>query len=219
MRTGRLIELVRRKFGDHGAEIMEILAVMGFATAHELEAQVLAVVDPTSGLTLMRFRVILGQMVSARYISAIREANFQSPFDSRHDTERFLRDQELLPTATSAKKSKVDADAVIDQELERRIDRTISAAAIDRELDTEPNQVNPLPPMQNSCTDCSRTTLFSPRTFRTSFSMFAMRGLPGMPRSPLVKKGPKSCEPHALRSIKSTHDLYRNALPMTQQTQ
>ncbi|KAJ9604518.1 RNA polymerase III subunit C82 [Cladophialophora chaetospira] len=138
MRTGRLIELVNWKFGSTAADVLETLAAMGFATPHELELQVLGDEDLT--IDKVRFRSLLKQLISSKYIKAAREAHFQSVSDRRQDAERFLRHNSMLPTG-AGKKVTIDADGKIDLELEKRIDGNISAYDVVQELNSDSTQV------------------------------------------------------------------------------
>ncbi|OCT45554.1 DNA-directed RNA polymerase III subunit C3 [Cladophialophora carrionii] len=141
MRTGRLVELVEWSLGASAAGIMETLAAMGFATAHELEAEVLEKSDPTHPMGKSRFQTLLKQLVSSGYIKAVREAHFQSPSDRRQDVERSLRDNGLIPTGTG-KKIAADAESRIDSELERRVNSSVSAYDVSQELTRSPTQDN-----------------------------------------------------------------------------
>ncbi|KIW68015.1 hypothetical protein, variant [Phialophora macrospora] len=141
MRTGRLVELVDWSLGHSAAEIIETLATMGFATAHELEAQVLGNSDSAKPIDKTRFQTLLKQLISSKYIKAVREAHFQSPSDRRQDTERSLRERGMIPVGTG-KKVAIDADSKIDLELERRVDGSISAYDVSLELNKDPTQDN-----------------------------------------------------------------------------
>jgi hypothetical protein len=143
MRTGRLIELVDWSLGSSAAEIIESLAAMGFATAHELEAQVLGSSDSAKPIGKSRFQILLKQLISSKYIKAVREAHFQSPSDRRQDAERSLRERGMIPVGTG-KKIAIDAETKIDLELERRVDGSISAYDVSLELNKDPTQVTDL---------------------------------------------------------------------------
>ena len=140
MRTGRLVELVEWKFGSAAASLMEHVAAMGFTTASELEARVLDDAELCEYMDKIRFRALLQQLVAAKYIMAVREAHFQSPFDSRQDAERHMRDNKMLSTGTG-KKIRLDTGVKVDLELEKRVDGNISGSQVLRELETSPSQV------------------------------------------------------------------------------
>ncbi|KIW28905.1 hypothetical protein, variant [Cladophialophora immunda] len=141
MRTGRLIELVEWKFGSAGADIMEHLAVLGFATACELEAHVLGHDDSSRLMDKSRFRALLKHLITSKFILTVREAHFHSPFDSRQDAERYLRGHGLLLQGT-AKKIKIDGEAKVDAELEHRLDGNISWPQVLHELEANSSQAN-----------------------------------------------------------------------------
>ncbi|EXJ61064.1 hypothetical protein A1O7_05217 [Cladophialophora yegresii CBS 114405] len=141
MRTGRLVELVDWSLGSSAAEIIETLAAMGFATAHELETEVLEKTDLTQPISKSRFQILLKQLVSSGYIKAVRETHFQSSSDRRQDVERYLRDNRMIVTGTG-KKVAAEAEAKIDSELERRVKSSISAYDVSQELSRSPTQDN-----------------------------------------------------------------------------
>ena len=133
MRTGRLTELVNCKLGSSAASITETLASMSFATANELEARVLAKTGPANPINRPRFRVLFEQLLDLKYITAARKAHCQTLHDARQDVESDLRKHDSLPSGTG-KKTKDDADAKIDVELEKRLDNSVSAPAVLLEL-------------------------------------------------------------------------------------
>ncbi|KIX99226.1 uncharacterized protein Z520_04802 [Fonsecaea multimorphosa CBS 102226] len=154
MRTGRLIELVEWKFGSAAADIMEHLAVLGFATACELEAHLLGDEGSSKLMDKTRFRALLKHLITSKYILSVREAHFHSPFDSRQDAERHLRGHGMLLQGT-AKKIKIDGDAKVDAELEQRLDGGISWPQVLHELEASPSQANIL-----LCVDYSNLILY-----------------------------------------------------------
>ena len=164
MRTGRLIELVDWKLGHSAANIVEALAAMGFATAHELEAQVLRDHDLAEPISRARFRSLLKQLISLKYIKAAREAHFQSPSDRRLEAERFLRNNSLLLPG-AGKKVTTDTEEKVDLELEKRVDDTISAHDIVQGLNQNPTQVA-ISFRAMFCTNITRTRRCSPSTSR-----------------------------------------------------
>ncbi|KIW92973.1 uncharacterized protein Z519_06822 [Cladophialophora bantiana CBS 173.52] len=141
MRTGRLLELVESKFGSAGANIMEYLAVVGFAAACELEARVLGDGDPSKSMDRTHFRALLKQLITSKFILTVREAHFHSPFDSRQDAERYLSGHGMLLQGTG-KKIKIDGEARVDVELEQRLDGSISWPQVLHELETSPSKAN-----------------------------------------------------------------------------
>ena len=140
MRTGRLIDLVNRKFGPVAARIMETLTAAGFATAHTLEAQLVSHNDFADHLDRGTFRVLLEQLIRSKYIKGVRETHFQPPHDARQHAECFLRDSGSFATGTT-KKAKADADAKIEMELKTRSDGSISASNIVKDLSAAPSKV------------------------------------------------------------------------------
>ncbi|OAP57824.1 hypothetical protein AYL99_08562 [Fonsecaea erecta] len=141
MRTGRLIELVEWKFGSAGANIMEHLAVLGFATACELEEQVLGDGDSSKLMDKSRFRALLKHLITSKFILGVREAHFHSPFDSRQDAERYLRGHGMLLQGT-AKKIKTEGEVRVGVELEQRLDGKVSWPQVLHELEASPSPAN-----------------------------------------------------------------------------
>jgi DNA-directed RNA polymerase III subunit RPC3 len=155
MRTGKLVALVERSMGSAAATVMEHLAVLGYATADELEANVCgdSKFDPaeadagppqTNGHTTTdtrkdsdrrnRFRAALADLVDEKYIVAVRDAHFQSVFDARQDVMRHFRLLDQMP-ASKGKKSQLEVEEKVDREVEQRLDGSISAGLVLRDLE------------------------------------------------------------------------------------
>lgn len=155
LRTGKLIELVGKHLGSSAANIIEILSSLGYATAEELEAHVAedqASETPSSlapstnghvedkqiarveGKPKNDFRGALVQLIKSKYIRAVRQAHFHSLFDARQEVERHLRSVGALSTSTT-KKVKGEIDEKVSMELEKRLDGTVSAASVLKELE------------------------------------------------------------------------------------
>lgn len=158
MRTGKLINLVEKDLGPAAADMIEHLSVMGSATVDELEAQVWKVrgcslkansAPPINGHLHNEtstgkgdFRDILLALVESKYVMAVRDAHFQSPFDAREDVERYL-DVIGIPSSTVGKKRNVDADEKVNIELEKRLDGTVSPSVLLNELERDSSNVEP----------------------------------------------------------------------------
>jgi hypothetical protein len=162
MRTGKLVTLAHRNHGKPAAIVIEHLATLGFSTAEELENTVCAEKSftaqgdatphtnghsrdhrlPTAESSRNLFRKMLRVLIDRKYIVAVRDAHFQSVFDARRDLERQWESLGLLPSSKLGKKSQADVDEKVDIELEQRLDPTIAAATVLKELDSSHSQTN-----------------------------------------------------------------------------
>ncbi|EXJ93339.1 hypothetical protein A1O1_01731 [Capronia coronata CBS 617.96] len=163
IRAGRIVELVARRYGPAAAKIMEHLAILGYATADELEAHVcednvLTTSKDSAELTnghheegvllgganpevRTSFRTALKHLLDDRFISSVRDAHFQSEFDARQDVERHLQHLGMLPSA-KGKKIQSDIDHRVDVELESRLDGTVSSASIMQDFEQRDSNEN-----------------------------------------------------------------------------
>ena len=170
VRSGKLVELAGRKFGSPADKIIEYLAISGYATASDLEsgfshngARGLKenLSRQTNGYLegeganhgnskdTSKFRESLRNLVANNFIIAVRDAQFQSPFDARQDTERHLHAQGS-PPSSKAKKSQLDIDEKVNIELEKRLDGSLSAASILHELEADDRAAD-APPSNQVC--------------------------------------------------------------------
>ncbi|KAK5462654.1 RNA polymerase III subunit C82 [Exophiala xenobiotica] len=162
MRTGKVVTLAHRNHGKPAAIIIEHLATLGFSTAEELENTVCAEKSftaqgdatlhtnghsrdhrlPTAESSRNLFRKMLRVLIDRKYIVAVRDAHFQSVFDARRDLERQWESLGLLPSSKLGKKSQADVDEKVDIELEQRLDPTIAAGTVLKELDSSHSQTS-----------------------------------------------------------------------------
>lgn len=148
-----MVQLVGAIHGSTAAKIMEHLAILGYATADELEAQLCEDNGQPASETLAtltnghrdnsvqftddhikNFRSALKHLIDNKFVLSIRDAHFQSLFDARQEVERHFQHLGVLPSA-KGKKMQSDMDHRVDIELESRLDGTISSASVLQNLD------------------------------------------------------------------------------------
>jgi len=155
LRSGRIIQLARETGGPSAEAILRELTLLGYATVQELEAQVVGdgnmeeqndhsgqvnghqnntgSSNPES-MDASSFRAGLVHLIDNRYITKLRDAHFQSPFDAAKEIERHLNAFEGSGTTAKSKKAQLDLDERVRQQLAQRLDDITSADVILLEL-------------------------------------------------------------------------------------